>query len=78
MAAAGLPAHQLAIGTPVEVRNRFVFSFSPGFEISGGIDDDYRVRRASDGVELPATFASRDIREADRSSYRWVRAVIDE
>jgi hypothetical protein len=54
-----------AVGTRVEVRNRFEASFCPGFEISG-VDDGYLVRRVSDGVELPATFHNDEIRVADR------------
>ena len=56
-------AHQLSVGTRVEVRNRFEASFCPGFEISG-VRDGYVVRRTSDGVELPATFTDDEVREA--------------
>jgi hypothetical protein len=59
--------HQLTVGTRVEVRNRFEASFCPGFEISG-VDDGYRVRRTSDGVQLPATFGWDEIREAADSN----------
>lgn len=59
-----LAVHQLTVGTRVEVRNRFESSFCSGFEISG-VDDGYRIRRTSDGVELPARFGDDEIRPAD-------------
>ncbi len=46
---------QLGCGTRVEVRNRFVSSWSDGFEVARVLGDGYRVRRVSDHVELPAT-----------------------
>ena len=64
MAAAGRTVEHLTVGTPVEVWNNFESSFTAGFEISGGVQDSYLIRRTSDGVELPATFASDDVREA--------------
>lgn len=54
---------ELTVGTRVEVRNRFESSFCPGFEITD-VADGYRVRRMSDGVQLPATFGWDEIREA--------------
>jgi hypothetical protein len=55
----------IAVGTRVEVRNRFEAAFCPGFEVSR-IDGGYLVKRISDGVELPATFSYEEIRIADR------------
>jgi hypothetical protein len=49
-------------GTPVQVRDRFEFAFRSGFEVSGATDAGYRLRRRSDGVELPVEFAVRDVR----------------
>lgn len=62
--ARGIAVRPLTVGTRVEVRNRFESSFCPGFEVSG-FDDGYRIRRMSDGVELPASFGTDDIRVAD-------------
>lgn len=57
-------------GTRVEVRKRFDNSWASGFEI---VDDDgrdgYRVRRLSDGSELPLVIPSGDVRaERDRKN----------
>jgi hypothetical protein len=49
-------------GTPVQVRDRFEFAFRSGFEVSAATDAGYRLRRRSDGVELPAEFAVNDVR----------------
>ena len=49
-------------GTPVQVRDRFEFAFRSGFEVSGATGAGYRLRRRSDGVELPAEFAMKDVR----------------
>jgi hypothetical protein len=55
---------QLTPGTRVEVRTRFVGSWSGAFEIAGVRDGEYRVRRLSDGAELPSPFQPEDIRPA--------------
>jgi len=57
-------------GTPVQVRDRFEFAFRSGFEVSSATAAGYRLRRRSDGVELPIDFAANDVRpEAKRSSW---------
>lgn len=52
----------LRAGDRVEVRNRFDGSWSPGFVISGVLSSSgelrYRIKRLSDGTELPVTFAA--------------------
>ena len=53
---------RLPQGTPVQVRDRFEFAFRSGFEVSSATDVGYRLRRTSDGVELPADFAETDVR----------------
>lgn len=58
----------LPVGTRVEVRNRFEAAFCPGFEVSG-VDEGYRIRRMSDGVELPARFSGDDIRPAEAQGW---------
>jgi hypothetical protein len=52
----------LAQGTPVQVRDRFEFAFRSGFEVSQASDAGYRLRRRSDGVELPVRFSAKDVR----------------
>ena len=60
---------QLPSGTPVQVRDRFEFAFRSGFEVSETTDAGYRLRRRSDGVELPVEFSINDVRQdsPDRS-----------
>ncbi len=52
----------LATGTPVDVRSRYVGTWSRGFEVAEIVGDAYRVRRLSDGSVLPSEFSSDDIR----------------
>jgi hypothetical protein len=52
----------LPLGTPVQVRDRFEFAFRPGFEVSDTTPGGYRLRRRSDGVELPIEFPATDVR----------------
>lgn len=59
-------------GTRVEVRNRFDATWARGFEIVGADDGGYRVRRLSDGAELPTVFADHDVRiERKRTNDMW-------
>jgi hypothetical protein len=68
--AAGDP---VMVGTRVEVRSRLDGRWSRGFEIAvvvGGAG--YRVRRLSDGRELPAVFESDHVRRVkDRPRATW-------
>ena len=52
----------LAAGAAVEVRTRFDGHWARGFEVVTVTDDGYRVRRLSDGLELPTQFAHQDVR----------------
>lgn len=52
----------LTTGTPVDVRTRYVGSWSQGFEVAEIVGDAYRVRRLSDGTVLPAEFSFDDVR----------------
>ena len=61
---------RLPQGTPVQVRDRFEFTFRSGFEVSSANERGYRLRRRSDGVELPVDFAVNDVRpEGPRSNW---------
>ena len=63
-------AGRLPQGTPVQVRDRFEFAFHSGFEVSSATEVGYRLRRRSDGVELPADFAIADVRpEGKRANW---------
>ncbi len=54
----------LASGQSVEVRTRFDGSWSEGFRIAYSTNDGYRVRRASDDMELPDVFPPDQVRPA--------------
>jgi len=55
-------------GTPVQVRDRFEFAFRSGFEVSSATDAGYRLRRRSDGVELPMDFPATEVRPEARAT----------
>lgn len=62
----------LAPGTRVEVRKRFDSSWARGFEVIELTEDGYRLRRLSDGMELPTGFTVEDVRvERKRSNDMW-------
>ena len=66
------PSDPLQPGTPIEVRNRFDGRWAKGFEVSAVDGDGYRVRRLSDGRELPTVFDVDDIRRhRDRRRDTW-------
>ena len=52
----------LAVGSPVEVQNRFCSAWSGGFEVADATSRGYRVRRQSDGYVLPAEFGPSELR----------------
>lgn len=47
------PTFSIALGTPVDVRNRFMGTWCRGFEVAGVVDDGYLIRRLSDLSVLP-------------------------
>jgi hypothetical protein len=70
--AGGDMAAGLRPGTPVEVRTAYDRGWARGFEVVA-IDDDgcHRVRRLSDGMELPTPFPPGDVRRARRDDAMW-------
>jgi hypothetical protein len=60
---------ELAPGTRVEVRKRFDASWARGFEVIDLTERGYRLRRLSDGAELPASFADQDVRQEKKRSH---------
>ncbi len=58
-------------GDTVEVRRRLDDKWARGFEIVAADDDGYRLRRLSDGVEIPATFAGDDVRKERKRDFWW-------
>lgn len=61
----------LAAGTKVEVRTTYDRSWARGFEVVTASEEGYRLRRLSDGAELPAVFARDDIRRERRDANMW-------
>jgi len=63
-------------GTHVEVRSRFEDRWSRGFEVSEVVESGsfqrFRLRRRSDGSELPVLFDADDLREERRRSTWWL------
>jgi hypothetical protein len=55
-------AELLGAGTAVDVRSRYLGTWSRGFEVAEIVGNTYRVRRLSDGSVLPSEFASDDVR----------------
>jgi hypothetical protein len=53
----------LAVGTRVQVRNRFLQDYRPGFAIAEVTPAGYVVERLSDGARLPVAFVDDDVRE---------------
>jgi hypothetical protein len=66
-----LATTSLAVGTAVDVRSRYVGSWSAGFEVAQAVRDGYRVRRMSDGSVLPDVFTNDDVRAQRRKTGMW-------
>lgn len=58
-------------GTRVEVRKRLDGDWARGFEVVDGGPDGYRLRRLSDGGELPLTFSDDDVRKEKKRGTWW-------
>ena len=69
--APGALSGHLAPGTRVDVRNRFVGTWSHGFEVAEELAEGYRLRRLSDNSVLPDVFPSDDIRPERRRQGLW-------
>ena len=64
-------AESLEPGMRVEVRRRFDQHWARGFELVAVTERGYRVRRLSDGMELPADFADEDVRRERKRQGMW-------
>jgi len=53
------------------VRNRFIGSWSHGFEVAERVQGGYRVRRLSDNSVLPDIFSTEDVRSERRKQGLW-------
>lgn len=60
----------LGPGTKVEVQRRFDNRWARGFEVVAAEADGYRVRRLSDGEEIPVPFRA-DVVRKQRSNSWW-------
>jgi hypothetical protein len=61
----------LARGTRVEVRSSFDQRWTSGFEVVDADGDGYRLRRLSDGAELPGIFRRDALRRERRRGQWW-------
>ena len=61
----------LEAGMRVEVRRRFDQHWARGFEVVSVTDSGYRVRRLSDGMELPTEFTPEDVRRERKRQGMW-------
>jgi hypothetical protein len=61
----------LAVGTPVEVRNRFDARWVRGFVVDEQVDGGYRLRRVSDEQILPTVFTGDEVRREHRRGQWW-------
>ena len=61
----------LEAGMRVEVRRRFDAHWARGFEVIAVTEGGYRLRRISDGMELPAEFAFDDVRRERKRQGMW-------
>ena len=61
----------IPVGTRVEVRSRFIGTWSRGFEIAEHRDNCYGIKRLSDGSLLPDGFDPSDVRPERRKNDFW-------
>jgi len=62
VARSGWPGDAPAIGAKVAVRNRYMGTWSPGFEVLAVHAEGCRIKRSSDGAVLPGIIPFRDLR----------------
>jgi hypothetical protein len=60
-----------APGDKVEVRRRLDDKWARGFTVLDVDEAGYRLRRLSDGVEIPATFCPADVRKEKKRDTWW-------
>ncbi len=61
-----------AVGMKVAVRNRYLGTWSAGFEVVALHLDGYSIRRTSDGAVLPEVIPFSDVREPWSPADDWV------
>ncbi len=72
-----IPNHPQAVPTPgvgmkVAVRNRYLGTWSAGFEVVALYLDGFAIRRTSDGAVLPQVIPFSDVREPWSPAGDWV------
>lgn len=67
----GALAGELANGTQVDVRSRFVGSWTRGFVIEEAVAGGYKIRRVSDNSVLPDVFSAEEVRPERRKQSMW-------
>ncbi|HTL85486.1 MAG TPA: hypothetical protein VL856_09900 [Acidimicrobiia bacterium] len=55
----------LPVGSHVQVRNRYLGSWTSGFDVVNATRDGYWLRRDSDAEVLPRPFVADDVRRND-------------
>jgi hypothetical protein len=61
----------LAVGDPVEVRNRFDSRWNRGFVVDQVVEGGYHIRRSSDDQLLPSVFTGDEVRREHRRGQWW-------
>jgi hypothetical protein len=56
------PSITFEVGTSVDVKNRFIGTWSSGFEVAGLCEQGYLIRRISDGSVLPESLSFSEVR----------------
>jgi hypothetical protein len=59
------------VGDRIEVRARFDERWVTGFEVAGLDEEGVRIRRLSDGEELPVPFPPTDVRREHKATSMW-------
>ncbi len=62
---------RLPPGTKVEVRRKLDNKWARGFEVVEPTPDGYRLRRLSDGEEMPVAFTADIVRKEKKNSTWW-------
>jgi len=61
----------LEAGMRVEVRSRFDQRWARGFEVVAVTEGGYRLKRLSDGMDLPTEFSPEDVRRERKRQGMW-------
>jgi hypothetical protein len=56
------PDFAYPVGTEVDVKNRYVGTWSHGFEVAACVEHGYLIRRLSDGSVLPDALSFDEVR----------------